>query len=410
MIRFLIILLVLLTSAVVFTGCSDDCDTATPPVTIPDLDYAGSDKCMACHQDHYDRWVKSGHPFKLTKIEGESPDLLFPAESMFPNDPVVPPAGYTWADISYTIGGFGWKMRWIDENGYIITLNDDTQYNFENQTRVAYTSDPIGTKKYNCGKCHTTGWVDSDDGDATNNQDGLEGLVGTFFAGGIHCEQCHGMGSRHVAAPQDFAMTKDSSSALCGQCHTRDPENRIAGSGGYIKHHEQYDEWLHSPHNSAIGCNTCHDPHSSVKLDDVMPGDGTAMSCTDCHTTYAGANLKHGEFNGFVTCTSCHMPKASKSAIAVTAYQGDIKTHIFSINSAAVGKDEMFTEDGKFVRMDEVGQAAVTLDFACYGCHNDPDGVGGGGSIKTLQELSDFVTGADGNGPMHPQPPTLAGR
>ncbi len=30
----------------------------------------------------------------------------------------------------------------------------------------------------------------------------------------------------------------------------------------------------------------------------------------------------------------------------------------------------MFTEDGSFVELDFEGQAAVTIDFACRGCHN----------------------------------------
>ncbi len=405
--KYLIILLALLACAFVFTGCSDDCnETTTPPVTIPDVAFAGSDKCMSCHQDHYDRWVQSGHPYKLTKIEGESPDLLFPDQSMFPQDPVQPPTGYTWADISYTIGGYGWKMRWIDNKGYIITGIPNNQYNFETQTWSNYhLDDATGTKPYDCGKCHTTGWVDSDGIGDPNNQDGLEGMTGTFFAGGVHCEQCHGMGSRHVAAPKDFVMTKDTSSAACGSCHTRDAENRIAASSGFIKHHEQYDEWLHGPHNSAIGCNTCHDPHSSVKLDDVMPGDGTTKACTLCHTTYTGDNMKHGEGAGFPTCVNCHMPKASRSAINHNDYVGDIRTHIFNINTDAVGKtDGMFTADGKLVKMDEVGQAAVTLDFACYSCHKDENGVGGNMSERSLQELSDFAKG------MHPQGKIIARR
>ena len=409
--KYLIILLALLAGALVFSGCSDDCDdTTTPPTTIPDLDYAGSDQCMSCHQDYYDNWVKSGHPYKLTKIQGESPDLLFPEGTAFPSDPVVPPAGYTWEDISYTIGGYGWKMRWIDNNGYIITGIPSNQYNFETETWSDYhLDDPTGTKPYDCGKCHTTGWVDSDGIGDPNNQDGLEGMTGTFFAGGVHCEQCHGMGTRHVAAPDDFEMTMDSSSAACGSCHTRDAENRIAASSGFIKHHEQFDEWSHSPHNSSIGCNTCHDPHSSVKFDATMPGNGVLTVCTDCHTTYDGANMKHNSVPG---CVDCHMPKATRSAINLTAYVGDIRTHIFNINTDPVGKtDGMFTEDGKLVKMDEVGQAAVTLDFACYSCHEDEDGAGGSMARPlSFQEMSDFVTGADGEGPIHPQPAVISGR
>ncbi len=41
--------------------------------------------------------------------------------------------------------------------------------------------------------------------------------------------------------------------------------------------------------------------------------------------------------------------------------------------------------------------AFVTLDFVCYQCHTDPvSGEGGGGSTKTLAELSARATGIHG--------------
>ncbi|MBU0743082.1 cytochrome c3 family protein [bacterium] len=397
------LLLLMASGLLALTGCSDDDTTA--PEDPPDLAFEGSDACAQCHVEIHGNWQDSGHPYKLTKIDGVAPTDKFPTFSAFNSvDKTViePPAGYAWADISYTIGGYGWKMRWMDENGYIITQNDDTQYNFEDGSRVAYhPNDPIGTIEYDCGRCHTTGWVLSDDDVAENNQDGLPGLVGTFFAGGVHCEQCHGMGSRHAFDPEGFDMTVDTSAALCGQCHTRDAENHIAASGGFIQHHEQYDEWLHSPHNSVLGpdCNACHDPHSSVKFDSVAMGVGTSTSCEDCHTV----QMKH---NGFPTCIDCHMPKASKSAIAaIPDYVGDIRTHIFAINTDAVGKMEgMFDAAGTLVQEDVDGMAMVTLDFACYGCHRDDDGVGGIFSPKPLQELSDYVLGVGiyaGEGGIH---------
>jgi len=415
--RSLKLLLILVAGLAMLAGCSNDTDNeggTDPPTEPPTLAFVGSDACAACHTDIHMHWQDSGHPYKLTKIDGVVPTGQFPTFSAFPGDPVDPPAGYTWANVSYTIGGYGWKMRWIDDQGYIITQNDDTQYNFENQTRVAYhAGDAIGTKPYDCGKCHTTGWVaDEDhdtDNDLTDNQDGLPGMHGTFFAGGVHCEQCHGMGSQHVYS-RDFEMSVDSSSAFCGECHTRNADNSIAASGGYIKHHEQFDEWTHSPHNNsgAPGCNNCHDPHSSVKMEGDASGIGTTATCVSCHDDM---ELKH---NGMPSCVDCHMPKASKSAIAVNLYQGDIKTHIWNINTAAEGKtDGMFNGDGSLVLEDGEGMAAVTLDFACYGCHRDADNVGGTFSPRTLQDLSDYVLGIGeyaGDGGIHsPTAPAVAG-
>ena len=366
--------------------------------TVPDLDYVGAETCGNCHSDHFDNWKASGHPYKLSPVDGGPPTDHFPDHAQFPNDIVDPPTGYTWDDVTYTIGGFGWKMRWIDNDGYIITsgaAEDLVQYNFEADAWGTYhTDDEPGTKPYNCGKCHTTGWVyDEDwetDGDLSDNQDGLEGMHGTFFSGGVECEACHGMGSQHAHDPGSYDVVLDSSSELCGQCHTRDSENRIAAKGGYIKHHEQYDEWLHSPHGGTRGpgCNDCHDSHASVKFDDAAPGSGVTASCVSCHS-----EITYTDHHTMATCTDCHMPEASKSAVAVHTYQGDIKTHIWTINTAAVGMDEMFTPDGSFVELDLDDQAAVTLDFACYSCHKDEGGVGGDWSVQSLEELSTKAMG-----------------
>jgi len=83
------------------------------------------------------------------------------------------------------------------------------------------------------------------------------------------------------------------------------------------------------------------------------------------------------------------MPDASKSAVATTLHAGDVSTHIWQINTSVNGKIDMFSVDGTSVLIDPEDGASITLDFACYGCHNDEEGNGGGGSVKTLQELHD---------------------
>ena len=65
------------------------------------------------------------------------------------------------------------------------------------------------------------------------------------------------------------------------------------------------------------------------------------------------------------------MPAASKSAAALGLFKGDVQTHLFSINVDADA--QMFTDDGSFVLLDDEGQGAVTLDFACVACHLDKD-------------------------------------
>ena len=76
-------------------------------------EYVGSDKCMGCHGQEYNEWKASGHPYKLRTAEE------------IKSVPVPLPEGYTWDDISYVIGGYKWKARYMDKKGYIITSTAD---------------------------------------------------------------------------------------------------------------------------------------------------------------------------------------------------------------------------------------------------------------------------------------------
>ena len=370
---------IIFASVIIIVGCKKKDDDPIPVTQA----YVGSETCMACHQDHYDRFIKSGHPFKFNKvINGTQPVIPYR------NEVVPTPAGFGWNDITYMIGGYFWKARFIDKKGYIMTEQDDTQFNIADGSQVAYHgSDPMGTKIYDCGKCHVTGWVSIAEGGTPH--DGLEGMGGQFAAGGIHCEECHGMGAVHVASQLASDITIDNSSADCGRCHTRNEDNSIAAKGGFIKHHEQYDEWLASGGHFAsnVGCNTCHDPHSSTVNDAIAPGEGVKASCTTCHSAY---NMDKHAYGG-VTCVTCHMPLAAKSAIKTGDYTGDVHSHTFKINPAADGT--LFNAEGTLANPEGLG---LSLDYVCYSCHKDDAGLGGALSAKTMEELSAKATNFHG--------------
>ena len=145
-------------------------DIIIPEPPLPELAFIGSEECALCHQGHYDRFIESGHPYKLPKVvDGVAPIYPFTSLEYLP-----PHFSNGWSDVSYVIGGFAWKYRFIDKNGYIYT-GDDAQYNFQNSSVVPYHADEDpGTKKYTCGKCHTTGWKSVADGGSP--QDGLPGM------------------------------------------------------------------------------------------------------------------------------------------------------------------------------------------------------------------------------------------
>jgi hypothetical protein len=334
--------------------------------------YEGSDTCgqSGCHTAQYQAWQASGHPFKLMKGEDAR------------NRPIPLPEGYSWDEISYVIGGYKWKSRYIDTEGYIITQGKgdepgNTQYNYLTGTWSDYNADqPNGTKPYDCGRCHTTGWIPNDNpADTTGNQDGLPGMHGRFFTGGVHCEHCHG-----TLHPGDIPSMDDRRG--CGACHVRGDPDTIPAKGGFIRHHEQYNEHLAGAHGSR-DCVMCHNPHSrgefSIKEN--------AQCGVSCHRSKLASYMESSMYDYGVTCEDCHMPYATKSAQALGPYEGDVMTHIFRIDTDPAAN--MFTEDGGFVKLDDNGEAKVTMDFACQRCHE----------TASLSELARFANNFHDRGP-----------
>lgn len=339
-------------------------------------EYVGSEKCGECHDSQYARFMLSGHPYKLTEVNGEAP--LFPFDDETGGVP-NPPEGYTWDDISYVIGGFGWKARFIDQDGYIITGDADaaTQYNLPNDELdtpgewVPYH--PGEQLPYDCGGCHTTGYRPQ------GHQDNLEGIVGTWAFPGVQCEACHGPGSLHAGDPYGVSMTIDRASQLCGDCHIRDNPAIIDAADGFALHHGQYEDLYNSKH-FALSCVTCHDPHSSALYpdEDVNPNAGIMQACDTCHWQgHTQNNPRHST----VDCIDCHMPPMAKSAVGdVALFTADVNAHQFSINPDP--NAPQFNEDGTQV------MPYITLSYACQHCHN-----GEFYSERSLEELAVIANG-----------------
>ncbi len=394
--------------------------------------YIGSADCGVCHETNYASFVQTGHPFKINKVVNDTaPTYPFTnlttafagadvltglADDGVTEDNVLGiPAD--WSEVSYVIGGYNWKARFIDANGYIVT-GTEVQFNFANDDYVAYHDSE--QKVFNCGNCHTTGWRHYDDTLNAARQDNLDGMDGTFFAGGVQCESCHGAGSTHAQDEATTSITREADqrttaeltadnaaygqAVSCGECHTRDGEHdypsyvsayetatsqtdvlggRISAKGGLIKHHEQYDELvgidpdtLLDTRNDAfeaahLDCMNCHDPHgSSVNQDNAsytgVDGVNKANSdCMVCHPTN-DPTLRTGAMTD-MNCTDCHMPDLVKNATSSanrgsssTVVTGDIASHIFTIDLDATSQ---FTDSGSYA------YPAITSEFACDTCH-----------------------------------------
>lgn len=317
-------------------------------------DYVGDMACGYCHVGKYVDYQKSGHPWKILRTAGKVPDELTWPMTPVPPLPMAFGAQLDWADVDYVIGNFFWKARFIDRDGFIWTGNSDdqTQWNLATQEFVPYH--PGEVRPFNCGKCHTTGY------DPEGNQHGRPGLIGTWAQDGVTCEACHGPGGGHVDNPKKNTVLggKD-----CAECHFRDADFRMPWQNGFMRHHQQAEDLSHSPHAS-FKCETCHDPHRSVVYDD----GGTITECIDCHK----GNRKNGNYvvagMEFLECVDCHMPYMGKSAVAFNEFSGDIRGHLFDIMTEPIAAVDNVTDDG-FWNQAADGSAAITLDYACIGCH-----------------------------------------
>lgn len=340
--------------------------------------YVGSDTCAACHTEIAATVDNSGHPYKLNKVENaQAPTYPYTA---VPN----PPDGYTWADITYVIGGYGWKARFLDAQGYIITGPDASftnQYNLENP--LFNSGNPSWGKYhageanlvYDCGTCHTTGY------NPEGHQDDLPGIIGTWAEPGVQCEACHGPGSNHVENPAGVALQIDRTAEACGACHVRNDQTSIEAASGFIQHHEQFDELVQTKHSS-LTCVTCHDPHLGVFQARETSVSPVKVQCESCHFKQEYTQ-KSPTMQAAVSCVDCHMPRLDKSAQGSTsAFSGDIRTHLWAIDP----RDPSTVS--QFVGTSAVSQ--ITLDFACKSCHRAGSTVA---LEKTNTELTTMATG-----------------
>ena len=343
--------------------------------------YIGSAACSACHPNIAALHSVHGHNQILKKLSDGAPS--YPKAGIRAAVP-SPPQGSEWSDITFVIGGYTRMARFVDSQGFVMTDGVDgvnTQWNLDfppNGTVagfVSYESGQADPKSYDfaCFKCHTTG------PGTEGHQDSLQGIQGTFAEPGVQCEACHGPGSNHIPNPPSNIYINPASSA-CGTCHSRgDDVNVIPASDGFIQDYEQYQELLASPH-AEMRCTTCHDAHASTAYD---RDTGIINGCQACHAgqtmaKHEGKVFTRGGYVEPLSCESCHMPYATKSAAAAAedvigargARMGDIRTHIFNIQRLMVDFNAMFTADGKSVKKDSNGKAAVTLDFVCLRCHN----------------------------------------
>lgn len=378
--------LLVLTAGCPPTPPNNQFNNTTDP-TNNNSSFIGAAACATCHPDVAAEVANTGHVSALSKIECCPP--TFPASATRAGVP-NPPPGRTFTDISYVVGGFAHNANFVDNNGFLMTdgtagVNTQWLLGFPpNGTTPPFAPFMPGQTTplpydFSCFKCHTTG-PQAQTAANPGSQGNLPGIRGTWNEDAVHCEACHGPGSKHPPIPHARLMYPGFTAADCGRCHTfGDDPNVILAGDGFVQPFTQYPQLLASGGHSGFDCTTCHDPHLSTIYDRQ---NAIRNNCPVCHTDktlgfHAGVTFVRGDYVEPLSCESCHMAFIGKSGssgspavVGPLAHVGDVRGHIFRIDPDHADSAAMFTPDGTAVLKDAQGRAAVTLDFICLRCHN----------------------------------------
>lgn len=353
--------------------------------------YVGDSTCAGCHNDTYETYINSGHPWILNPVaEGAPPSYPYSQAPELPE-------GWSWDDILYVVGGYKWKALFVNQDGYIITDEPGSSGNqdYLNQWNLANSMLDIEAGgasfhageenlSYACGECHTTGFSPG------GSQDGLEGISGTWAQAGVRCEACHGPGGLHVTNPPAFQMQINRDAEQCSACHRPELEGEVTATGGFIQHDGEYPHLTQGKH-AVLQCVECHNPHTGVEQLRQTEQATTRMQCTECHWQQGQYQAVQTHASMSVSCTECHMPRMIQSAWGdAERFTGDVRTHRMAIDPtqieqfvAPAGEGEEAESQGPQVVLPQIG-----LNFACRHCHGS-----GFGSPKTDEELIAAATG-----------------
>ena len=380
--RFTLLLTITMLIFSALSGCgSDKKESGLTPADLAAATYVGSERCAGCHSDIYSTFIKSGHPYKYQHTGGATPGTyaipgLFPTplltgiststlNGLIVSDGTTTPR-LNWSAVNYTIGGYGWKIRWgirdygqdsqspwVNDTGYI-WAGSQTQYNIRTGTSSAYSGGQ--DKKYECAICHNTNGIVSTSGYSCFTDGGTDALparpqpwaknpgMGPVTHGGyysswsldsVQCEECHGPGSVHVDGPwRTGSIVKNRTISggveICAKCHIRSTNttgqdgecggdanpailtNGAVASGDFISHHESYNELVGyngDGVHASLKCTTCHDPHKRATT--VIEAVRAVLGISDNHLS--------AETRGAIkrSCLSCHPGKEQAKTTAM---------------------------------------------------------------------------------------------
>lgn len=300
--------------------------------------YAGSTRCLGCHEDLYTGWQETRHARSVQFVD-EHPDAVvgdFASED--------PDLAFNLDEVALTLGAVR-QQKYITQ-----TVSGDfyvlpSQWNVVTAEWAPYQPDSWQEHEWrrNCSGCHVTG---------------LETTTWEFTEFNIGCEECHGPSLAHAQAPEEVKPYRAADDQVCGACHSRGaspdghpfPATYVPGDtltdhftfttdeadlwpdSSAENHNQQYMDWTlgnSMEQDDSVRCSSCHDVHSAGAEGTAQLYASINETCLGCHNDkrrlvehmpYHEVASRTNEF----TCADCHMPKMATSAVSF-----DTRSHTF---------------------------------------------------------------------------------
>jgi len=343
---------------------------ALPPVrpsrfrnTSLDVAYVGSDKCIACHADEHESYLRTAHSRALAEVDlaSEPADAEFEHarsgrtykvyrqdDQMRHRESIAGDDGLVLCDypVRYTIGSGHHSRSYLVEAGGFLAESPITWY----ASKAAWgpspgydIEQPLGFERmadHGCLHCHAGR---------------VEPVEDSRFRVQIHdlsigCESCHGPGGLHVAHHQGqepiasgedltivhpARLPREQAEAICAQCHLRGAASvllrgrrltdfrpglnlddfrteyvleREDKSMTVVGHVEQM-RLSRCYQQSAMTCTTCHDPHGTPSSEARLVY--FRQKCLECHepSSCGLEEQRRIEVDRQDNCVACHMPQ-----------------------------------------------------------------------------------------------------
>ncbi|MFD0862080.1 multiheme c-type cytochrome [Sungkyunkwania multivorans] len=368
------------------SGVKDTMISIAPVATAYDgSKYAGSQRCIACHENIYNEHLKTPHyntsqlvsddnvvgDFKVHNILKLNEHIVF---KMIDEDQLYQAAfkdeRFVRKEPFDIIIGSGTKgqtfLYWNDNRLYqlpVSYLNKSNKWIHS----PGYSNDRIHFDRAvipNCLECHTTFARNHLPTDFNSNM-----FVKKEMIFGVDCESCHGPSLKHVNAhindPElkmaqhilDIkTLTRQQQLDACARCHSglgrplkmpftfktgdkldsfRIPNYMPIDTTKLDVHGNQYGLLTMSKcfkRSESLNCTTCHDPHKNERQQSAT----FSQKCIGCHQD-AGNHSFSLEHQEKLDCISCHMPLLTTSAITFNGLNSNDHSDSIKVRTHKIG-------------------------------------------------------------------------